>query len=253
MLKRSFITTIIVALLATMGSVYAQQKYAVIIGGNVTPNSTYIPIIQQWNSGNDQGPNGFDEIWNDTYLMWEMLVFNKGFGDAKVQVLFGEGDDFTFPNQDIRYKAINHSGYQVVSDANSYKQTISSTFSSLASTITEDDFLFVFVMGHGGTNPFGGGSYFYSYDNQKVYDSELATWLGNISAHKKVVVLSFPKSGGFVPELEDDGTIVITAGGASQSASRADDLAPNGAFTENEVLSGITYNHGEINYHLFSS
>jgi hypothetical protein len=105
-------------------------------------------------------------------------------------------------------------------------------------------------MGHGGTNPFSGGSYFYSYDNHKIYDTQLATWLGNIAAHKKTVFLSFPKSGGFVPELEENGTVVITACGATQGASRADDMTPNGAFTENEVRNNITYNHGEVNYHL---
>ena len=253
MTKKLTILTVIVAFFATAGILHAQQKYAVIIGGNVTPNSTYIPTTQQWNGGNNPGQYGFDEIWNDSYLMWEMLVFNKEFTDANVHVLFGNGNDFTFPNQYNRYKGSNHGEqYSVVTDANSNKQTISGTFSSLASTITENDFLFVFIMGHGGTNAFG-ASYFYAYDNQKVYDSELANWLGNIAAHKKVVFLSFPKSGGFVSELEDDGTIVITSSGATQSAGRADDLAPNGAFVENEVWSGITYRHGEINYHLFSS
>nr|NQU92792.1 hypothetical protein [Bacteroidota bacterium] len=68
------------------------------------------------------------------------------------------------------------------------------------------------------------GYFFYCYDNQKVYDSDLATWLGNIDAHKKVVFLSFPKSGGFTSELEDDGTIVITAGVAREEVSMRDEL-----------------------------
>nr|NQU92220.1 hypothetical protein [Bacteroidota bacterium] len=81
-----------------------------------------------------------------------------------------------------------HGGqYSVVTDDSSTYYAISTTFSDLASTITADDFLFVWVMSHGGTDPFSGSSYFYSYDNQKVYDSDLATWLGNIDAHKKVV------------------------------------------------------------------
>ena len=253
MLKKSFITTVIVALFATMGTLNAQEKYAIIIGGNMNPGTT-IPATEQWNNGNGAGQYGFDEFWNDTYLMWEMLVFDKEFTDANVHVLFGQnGQDFTFYEQDIRYQAIKHLGYDVVTDANSNRQTIASTFTTLASTITEDDFLFVFVMSHGGTNPFTGKSYFYSYDNQKVYDSDMATWLGNIAAHKKVVFLSFPKSGGFVSELEDDGVIVITSSGATQSAGRADNQAPNGAFVENEVRSGNTYNHGEVNYHLTSS
>ena len=253
MFKKRFFTVAIVALFATMGTLSAQEKYAILIGGNMNPDAQYIPTSQQWNGGNGAGQYGFDEFWNDTYLMWEMLVFTKEFTDANVHVLFGEGDDFTFYGQDERYTAGYHYSYEAVTDDSSTYYAISTTFSNLASTITEDDFLFVWIMSHGGTNPFTGKSYFYSYDNQKVYDDELATWLGNIAAHKKVVFLSFPKSGGFVSELEDDGTIVITSSGATQSAGRADNLAPNGAFIENEVINTITYNHGEINYHLFSS
>jgi hypothetical protein len=64
-------------------------------------------------------------------------------------------------------------------------------------------------MGHGGED--ATGHYFYSYDNHKIYDYVLAGWLNGIAAHKKTVFLSFPKSGGFVPELEAGGNIVITA------------------------------------------
>ena len=224
MFKKRFFTVAIVALFATMGTLSAQEKYAILIGGNMNPDAQYIPTSQQWNGGNGAGQYGFDEFWNDTYLMWEMLVFKKEFDDANVHVLYGDGVDFTFFGQDNRYKAIYHSGYYSVTDDSSTYYAISTTFSNLASTITEDDFLFVWIMSHGGTNPFTGKSYFYSYDNQKVYDDELATWLGNIAAHKKVVFLSFPKSGGFVSELENQGTIVITVGGAAEVVSKVEDL-----------------------------
>jgi RNA binding exosome subunit len=218
MKQKNLILTAVVALFATMGTLNAQEKYAIIIGGNMNPG-TAIPATEQWNGGNDPHPqHGFDEFWNDTYLQWEMLVIHKDYTDANVHVLFGDGDDFTFSLQDIRYKGIYHGiEYEVVTDASSNKQTISSTFAGLANTITDDDFLYIWIMSHGGTD--GNGSYFYSYDNQKVYASELAALIGGIPAHKKVVVLSFPKSGGFLPVLEADDTIIITAGGATQGAS----------------------------------
>jgi hypothetical protein len=78
MLKKCFITTAIVALLATMGTLSAQEKYAIIIGGNMNPGTT-IPATEQWNNGNGAGQYGFDEFWNDSYLMWEMLI-NEDFG-----------------------------------------------------------------------------------------------------------------------------------------------------------------------------
>ena len=213
----------IVALFATLGSLNAQEKYAVIIGGNVNPDASIIPLAEQWNGGIDPGTYGFDEIWNDAYLAWEMLVFDKDYTDENVHFLFNVGDDYSFPLQNIRYKGIYHgSNYEVVTDANSNYQTIASTFTTLASNITEDDFLFVWIMGHGGSD--ATGYYFYSYDNQKIYASQLSTWLDGIAAHKKTVFLSFPKSGGFAPVLEEDGTIVITACGATEGASRADEV-----------------------------
>nr|NQU93060.1 caspase family protein [Bacteroidota bacterium] len=221
MTKKNLILTVIVALFATLGTINAQEKYALIIAGNMNPGAA-IPDTEQWNGG--QGGSleyGFDEFWNDSYLNWEMLVFDKDYSDANVNVLFGEGVDFTFELQDIRYKAGYHQ-MDHVTDANSNRQTIINKFAELANTITAADFLFVWIMSHGGTD--ANGSYFYSYDNQKVYDSELATWLGGIAAHKKTVFLSLPNSGGFIPELEGAGNIVITAGGATEGASRADDV-----------------------------
>ncbi len=233
MKKVNFTTLLLVALFATMGSLHAQEKYAIIIGGNMNPGSS-IPAAEQWNGGNNPGPYGFDEIWNDAYLAWEMLVFNKSYTNENVHVLFNDGIDFTFNGQDIRYKGIKH-GYQfeVVSDNNANYQTIDDLFEDdLAPIITEDDFLFVWIMGHGGSD--ATGYYFYSYDNQKIYASQLSTWLDGISAHKKTIFLSFPKSGGFATVLEEDGTIVITACGATEGASRADDMA-------HEVFLNIEY------------
>jgi len=220
MTKKNLILTVIVALFATLGTRSAQEKYAIIIGGNMNPDSQIIPASEQWNGGDDPHPlYGFDEFWNDAYLAWEMLItenkpYGKGYSVDNVHVLFDDGNDFTFLLQANRYKAGYNGQYEVV-DENANKTTIANRFSALSTTITADDFLFVWVMSHGGTDPFSGNSYFYSYDNQKVYDSELATWLGDIAAHKKTVFLSLPNSGGFIPELEGAGNIVITAGGAA--------------------------------------
>ena len=259
MLLKKVFTVVMVAMFATMGTLVAQEKYAILIGGNMNPDTQIIPLAEQWNGGIDPGTYGFDEIWNDAYLTWEMLItenkpYGKGYSVDNVHVLFGEnGNDFTFPLQWFRYTA-GHNNKPYVVDENSNESTIAARFTDLATTITEDDFLFVWIMGHGGSD--ATGHYFYSYDNHKIYDTDLAGWLNGIAAHKKTVFLSFPKSGGFAPVLEADGNIVITACGETEGSSRADDMAPGTppvTFIENEVRNTITYNHGEINYHLTSS
>jgi hypothetical protein len=177
---------------------------------------TAIPLDEQWNGGNGAHPiHGFDEFWNDAYLAWEMLItenkpYSKGYSVDNVHVLFGGNPvhDFTFYLQDDRYKA-EYNDQTYVVDENANEATIAARFSALATTITEDDFLYVWIMGHGGSN--ATGYYFYSYDNQKIYDYELAGWLNGIAAHKKTIFLSFPKSGGFASSLEEYGTIVISS------------------------------------------
>ena len=220
----------IVVLFATMGTLMAQEKYAIIIGGNVNPDESIIPSAEQWNGGAGVPNEDFDEIWNDAYLAWEMLItenkpYGKGYHVDNVHVLFGgePAEDYTFSGQDGRYKAAYNDQTYVV-DENANDTTIENRFTTLAGTITADDFLFVWIMGHGGSD--ATGHYFYSYDNHKIYDTDLAGWLNGIAAHKKTVFLSFPKSGGFVPELEDDDIIIITNGGETEGASRADDFAP---------------------------
>jgi hypothetical protein len=209
--KKLTILTVIVAFFATTGALHAQEKYAIIIGGNMHPDSAIIPTTEQWNHGNEKSPfYGYEVFWKETYLVWEMLVFGKKYDNDNVHVLFGNGRDFAYSGQSLRFMAVSH-GYLNVTDANSNRRTIATSFSDLDNTITAGDTLIVWILSHGGTD--ANGSYFYSYDNQKIYDSELASLMGNIAAQKKVVVLSFPKSCGFIPELEAEGVIVITADG----------------------------------------
>ncbi len=245
MKKHRFLIVLLVALFATAGSLFAQQKYAIIIGGNMNPDASIIPLEEQWNGGIDPGTYGFDEIWNDAYLAWEMLItenktYGKGYHVDNVHVLFDDGNDFTFVEQDIRYKA-SYNGHTMATDNNSNYQTLVSTFTDLATTITKDDFLFVWIMSHGGVDV--NGHYFYSNDFQKIYDSQVATWLSTISAHRKVVYLSFPKSGGFSQVLQQNHTVTIASGGATDGAYRSDDMAPSGTFIENEVHDGIICNY----------
>ncbi len=248
-MKKNILTTVVILLIA-LSITNAQEKYALIIAGEYDPDNISFPSTEQWNNGNLSGSEVFDEFWNDAYLMWEMLVYKKDYVDDNVHVLFANNIDYTFENQDIRYKAALHNLPKVTDDFGTYS-SINGKFSELAATITENDFLFVWVMGHGGTD--ASGSYFYSYDAQKIYDTQLAIWLDGINAYKKTVFLSTPSSGGFTDELEGERTVVITSSGEGEGASRADDQSNSGTFIENEDINGTTYNHGEANYHLYSS
>ena len=213
----------IVFIVASMAT-NAQEKYAVLIGGDYGPELSNIPQADRWNEGNGMGIYGYDEFWNDTYLMWELLIKEedgKGYSDENVFVFFADGDDFTFYDQDNRYKA-SHNGYNFVTDEIATEQKVNNVFGYLANTVTENDFLFVWIMSHGGdnnpTDENNGNAYLYLYDYPNtgdydglLYDDELKGYLDNINANKKVVFIQAPHSGRFAKKLAEDNTIIFTA------------------------------------------
>ena len=232
-MKKTKLILSLMAIIAIMSAGYAQQKYAVIITGDYNPDQLIIPLEDQWNEGDGIGQYGFDEMWNDCYLMWEMLVIKKEYTDENVHVLFANGDDFIFPGQDIRYKAINHQGYTKVTDDMSTEEKVNNVFTNLANTITENDFLYVWIMSHGGDNNPGennGNAYLYLYGypdpnpdyDGLLYDDELKAYLDNINALKKVVFIQAPHSGRFADKLHSDNTIVFTSSDKSELSRMAD-------------------------------
>ena len=55
---------------------------------------------------------GYDEFWNDNYLMWELFYDDiYGYSNDNINVLFGEGIDYsiTFPLYDGRYNPYDKS------------------------------------------------------------------------------------------------------------------------------------------------
>ncbi len=244
MIYKKQLVAVLMAVIATIGVLNAQQKYAVIITGD--NDAVNVPVADQWNNGQGMGTYGYDEFWNDTYLMWEMLYLKKGYTDENIFVLYDDGNDLYFLEQDDRYNALETYNFNITDQASTMSNVQTLFKTTLPSLITENDYLFVWVMSHGGTD--GAGSYFYSSDAQKIYDTKLATWLSGVDAFKKTVMISAPSSGGFAPELENANTIVYASSQQGENASRAN----NTPFTENEILSGITYHHGEFNFHTYS-
>lgn len=64
--------SLLIALLAFVSltaTSFAQQKYAVLITGDYAGMYYSVPLSDQWNGGQGKGTYGFDEFWNDTYLM----------------------------------------------------------------------------------------------------------------------------------------------------------------------------------------
>jgi hypothetical protein len=169
--------------------VSAQEKYAVLITG---PYSVVgIPPEEQWNNGEGKGPDElYYEFWNDTYLMWEMLVTKKGYSDENVFVLFADGIDFPVSHSwvNIRYSAEKYS-LDHITDYSATIANVQAVFNGLRTgqngfpQITENDFLFVWTFDHG--NSSGGNSSLLLMDGL-MSDDVFATLVNPIPATKEV-------------------------------------------------------------------
>lgn len=253
------IFTVLLALLFAASAVDAQQKYALLIGGDYHPGSE-IPVGHQWNNGNDLDPvKGWDEFWNDTYLMWELLYDDpiSSYSDDNITVLFAQGIDYTFFGQNGRYKSFsNFPEVPSITDGPATKANVMAALDDLAD-IEEEDYVFIWIMSNGGNtqgeNDGNSFVYLWGYDPGnpeagKLYDHELKQKLDAIQAHKKVVIVQAPHSEGFAQELQNESTIIITSSSKDEPASRANDTP----YEENEWWGGVQYHHGEFGYHLYS-
>ncbi len=234
----------------------AQEKYAVLITGDYAGDAYSVPISDQWNDGQGKGLRGFDEFWNDTFLMWEMLTKpidegGKGYSEENVYVLFAGGQDYykSQPGVDGRYRPDD--GSTVVTDYSASMGNLSLVFNGLASgtgglpQLNQDDFLFVWTFDHGGGS--GGNSTLCLIDGN-ITDDAFAALVNPIQANKKVFWMQQCRSGGFVDELEGNTTFFHSACQANQNAYRANDTPD----IENEIRNNVTYHHGEYNFHMYS-
>ncbi len=206
------------------------KKYAVLICGDVATHG------------------GFDEFWNDVVLMRAVLLRN-GFASANIITLYGDGVDFSHPSRDNpRYIPSSP-----ITDFSATTANVTLVFSGLANgdaannipQMTDDDFLFVWTFDHGTSS---GGHALLCLRDANMRDDDFATLIDQIDYTYRVIAMQQCFSGGFVNDLANDRTVILTACSDTELANRAEN-SPSG---ENEVYNSITYHHGEFNFYLFS-
>ena len=236
------------------------QKYAVIITGDA-PGDGY--------QGQFANPNSnYNEFWNDTYLMWEMLVTKFGFDHTKVFVLYAEGTDYV--SQNPRYTYINAAipGLTHITD---YSATISNVQNKLGGLVngsngmpqmTQDDFLFIFTFGHGvldATLTHGA----LQLQDGIMLDTQFGELVNAIPANKRVIWMQNCASGDFAEELTNDKNYFVAAtmpypnGGLAMHADNCYTYQGtnycNIPQLEEEIVDNREYSHGEFIFHLYSS
>lgn len=254
---------IIMAIICIAFSVSAQNKYAVLIAS--TGNAQDIPQRDRWNA--ETSYTAPEEFWNDAFMLWELLQ-DKDFPRENIFVLYGEdGRDYeenpcyiapkspTVPESvDVTYGPADSATVYHVFRA---MAGIEPSLNNEIPVLTQNDFLFVWTIGHGGHGYNEDESYFILKDTYFMSDSEFASLVNPISANRKTFWMQQNSAGGFIDNLSSSNTVFIGASDWGEWSFRADDRTPTVSFVvENDTCyhsidHHVSY-HGEFDFHMYS-
>ncbi|MBN2771809.1 MAG: T9SS type A sorting domain-containing protein [Spirochaetes bacterium] len=218
---------ILVAAIALLSTLFSAEKYAVLITGDYAADG--IPESMKWQtyqSAESDKPGAMECFWNDTFLMWKMLI-EMGYEDDNIFVLFANGQDYSITNPEIadEYDPVFVTGDEEykMTDYPATKNNINLVASELSGKLTKDDFLFVWTFDHGGFEgieniPVGEPiepeneevpSFLVLLnetgdDYDKIWDYDLGNLFNPLPANKKVYWMQQCFSGGFMYEMTHD-------------------------------------------------
>ena len=228
--------------------------------------------------------NHYDEFWNDTARMWEVLqreVEKNGLGikDENIIVFYGDGVDFSDPegkmtkycykrSQIISNTRVRESNPMTVkrpvrpagkltpiitekietrplTDYAATYQNIEKVLNKLA-TYNDIDLLLVWTFGHGFRDE--NNSYLLLADGSKLYDYQFAELLGKVNCTTRIICMQQCFSGGFIDDLKKDKKNIILTSCSDMAAAY-----PTNDYIEEDWENGVLYSHGEFNYHLYNA
>ncbi|MBU4486792.1 MAG: hypothetical protein KKD38_07665, partial [Candidatus Delongbacteria bacterium] len=223
-------------LFSIVNVIVSAEKYAVLITGDYAAKN--VPSALRWDTYQEADPTKpgpMECFWNDTYLVWEMLI-NMGYDNDKIFVLFANGTDYWKVAADAGTPiAERYTPQHIFPDSTDFqitknyltngaatKDNIGLIAQELKDEMHDDDFLFVWTFDHGGFEgldemdsllypPEGPEVPSYlvlldptglSYDS--IYDYEFAQLFNPLLANKKVYWMEQCFSGGFEYEMTHD-------------------------------------------------
>ena len=236
------------------GILSAQEKYAVLICGEAPPDWTeLVDLNSGWGAPGDSIQ---EEFWNDTYLMWEMLVTKFNYDADNVYVLYYDRDDFNPVGQADRYNSgLLPPHLKPITDMAATRTSVISLFEGFANgenKLTQDDFLFVWTFGHGGIcgeEPPDRYPCVELIGDGFIWDFEFADLMDDIDTEKKVFWMQQCGGGAFADDLENVSSVFHSASLAGEPAAASDNYPD----VENEVINNKVYQHAEFNFHVYSS
>lgn len=260
---------VLIVLILSCGILTSAEKYAVLITGDFADDQG--DFNGSWAVANGlSAQNPMEEFWHDTFLMWEMLL-EKGYDNDNIYVLFADGTDFQddYILEGERY--IVPLAFDPMTDYSASLANVEMVLEGLADgniqqgipQLQDDDFLTIWTFGHGEIINYQHCLDLYNGDI--ITDDDLSDLLSQINCMKKVIFMQQSNSGGFIPELEAEDTIILTSTKGHMYAFREDAIyydgitpgttTPGTPYTadERDIWAGHTYRHGEFNLHLLNA
>ncbi len=269
---------IILGLLMISCFLFSAEKYAVLITGcsadglNAEPEDDSLDIMRYIRNTVP------DEVfWNDTFLMWEMLI-DKGYDNDNIFILYPDSLDVHNSFDTYRYDVPPL--YNYITDFQADSSSVVMVLQGLANgnsredipQLQADDFLMIWTHSHGQYITHADGSIgsqlvLMNYD-EKITDEDFGDLVDSINCQKKVIFMQQCLSGSFVSHLADEHSIIFTATSDTMPAFPDDALYYNaidhpGDFTpgdscwayERDYYSedGHEFRHGEYNLHLLNA
>lgn len=187
-------------------------------GNNTMNTRTYAIVL----SGGIMPASNYERYWNDCSFIYQTLRNKYNIPKNNIYVAMSDGTD---PGADMNSFSkgfisspldLDFDGEADIEYAATY-QNVSNIFYELKNKMTADDHLFLFVIDHGGTAG-NNRSYICLWNNEKLYDTQLASMIDMLPAGTVNIVLGQCYSGGFIDNITKDGCVISTASTGSESS-----------------------------------
>ena len=190
---------------------FAGNTYAIILSGGMSKTANDI------------------RYWNDCSFIYQTLRNRYGIPKKNIKVVMSDGtdpaDDMTDENGEYSSSPLDLDDDGVADiEYSATKTNVTKAIKEMASTMKDEDHLFLYVVDHGGYDPQKKQSYICLWGDERLYPDELSGCLNTGDAGYVTVLMGQCYSGGFVNALKGNNRIIATACGEDELSYGCEDL-----------------------------
>ena len=167
--------------------------------------------------------------WNDCSFIYKTLRNRYGIPKKNIKVIMADGTDpaadMTDENGEYSSSPLDLDDDGVADiEYSATKTNVTKAIKEMASTMKDEDHLFLYVVDHGGYDPQKKQSYICLWGDERIYPDELSDCLNTGDAGYVTVLMGQCYSGGFVNALKGNNRIIATACGEDELSYGCEDL-----------------------------